>query len=365
MSQSRVPRGVPTGGQFAASVRAESTTDLEPVTGQADQADRPVQPGYQALKQAMEEWRQDNPRHPLARNEAAVNERAAQIQEALNAGAPVPDAAWADPQGERSPEQQHYIDTMRNHGILVAAQEAGVRIEAGTAILRYEAARATGGDDDTVVSLRDAAVGLEPFLPRDRGAAVHRARVLLDAMLVPGPGSPAGAADRLHSEVVDALSDAPTRSEVESLRARVEEAKAVATAAVVDNEMGVRTRAEADEATFRRKAAQAALSDAERERHEATRERITQERPTLYDMWETQDRAYHAQRARRRAVNAADSARVFYRTTAADHPDVDRRRRAADEATRREVEAQEEHDFAHADLERTNQGWRRMRGDSG
>lgn len=213
------PRGRSTGHQSAATDRAESTTALQ---SPANSPARLPQPGRQALKQAMDEWDRDNPRHPLAKNEDAVNARAAQIQEALNVGAPIPDTMWDNPQGERSPDEQRYVDTMRDRGLLAAAREAGARTSAEQAVRRYEAAPVTDLDN-AALALRDASVELERFLDRNRSAGLAEARQALEAVLEPGHAVLPDATNRLHAELVKALTEVSSRTEVETLQAAATE----------------------------------------------------------------------------------------------------------------------------------------------
>lgn len=208
------PRGRPTGHQSTATDRAESTTALQPANPPA----RLPQPGHQALKQAMDEWNRDNPRHPLAKNEDAVNARATQIQQALNIGAPIPATRWDNPQGERSPDEQRYVDTMRDRGLLAAAREAGARTQAEQSVRRYETAPATDLDN-AALALRDASVELERFLDRNRSAGLAEARQTLEAVLEPGHAVLPDATNRLHAELVKALTEVPSRTEVETLHA--------------------------------------------------------------------------------------------------------------------------------------------------
>jgi len=211
----------------------------------------------------------------------------------------------------------------------------------------------------------NAAMLLEQDLPPVRSEALHKAR-----MAYVNAGGRPGEANVLHAELVDALDAAPSRAEIADMRRECGDARMDRTYAQMRcDSLADRDPYAADELA----AAEARVNEAERRlaratarRHDASRERIGQGRPTLYDMQEAQARRDEAHAARRTTVNAADAAREHYLAAerdsvlSRDRADVHRRALAVDEATRREFDAQAALDRAERELDAANSGWSRL-----
>jgi hypothetical protein len=74
-----------------------------------------------SINQAIAEWNQAFPDRPVAHNQEALMARALEVEQALEAGMPIPAPSWGEPQGPaRGASAQAFVDAMR------AGREAGL-----------------------------------------------------------------------------------------------------------------------------------------------------------------------------------------------------------------------------------------------
>lgn len=234
-------------------------------------------------------------------------------------------------------------------------------VQAEGAIREFEVGLRHGDNDRGLASLRRATRVLAPQLPENQRASLLEA---VDALIDVTDSSDtrrAGKVNILHAEVVDAVSDTPSRATIRQLTQQVTTASGDLDDAHLLHDIGRGSQEDITIARAVETSAINALNVAQGERRDATLTRVTQGRPTIYDLQDAQTRANTARLKRRAAVNTADAARQAYVQTASDDPDFDRRWLRADEMTRREGDAEDAYSQATRDLEDANSAWHRMR----
>lgn len=380
-TQTRQPAGVPVGGQFATSARAESSVTLDaPAAAEAPTVQEDLAPALDMNRVAAE-----NHIRSLI-DAAAVDgdpERIDQIASLASgpgwkgvayvrgypstgnpespstdylptkAGATrVAEYAW-DRTGPAERNAQDNADTAPPADMTDADMSQMIATQV---IETFETVRASDSPLKTSAAVRMAvaAEDLEQHLAAGPRAPLTAAR---EAFLDADRYRLEGAANVLHAELVDALSEAPTRQQVADLTTRLSRAKSDVVDVSVGRDLGNST--DADVTRFRNAAniADGNLANAKSQRRLDRSRRLLSNRPTLYDMLDAQEYADETRLMRRTAVNAADAARGVYTATEHDNPELARRTLAADHATRAEAEKIDAYEQAKCELAVANRIW--------
>lgn len=365
MNQGRQPKGIPSGGEFTAQARDEAP--------EIDLGETPEQGAASAATdqgEVVQEWT----RSTTERVSWSTNRRDALRDLNRERANAIQGTGYAASMNQARRGYVRNLAALRSE--LERLDDAGFeswaeRVQAGADwhrarvasacdVRRYEdeirAGDAASSSYTPGARLSRACERLEPHLPATRHQAVRDARDMY--RLAGQQGVDTGGAEfRMHAELVDALSTAPSRAEVRGLEEGVRNAQAdyVGSQLTGDGVSVSRNKVQK---------AEKLLAEARRERHEDARMRVAQGHPTIYDLWEAQDRRDDAFFDRRKAVLDADAARAAYQSAPPDSVDqagLHRRAVAADEASRRESAAQRSLDRAEIELADANNAWKTLR----